>query len=146
MFLIFNFTLEYLKILQSSEPLHAKMNPTSCLFGSRFAQNPVFLLAGTLLFDEKIRQRVTLFWFGLRDVGILQIFYSRVVIQRIIVDSPIFLEIGFVKKIVVCAHTTLQRYFCMKRIRTLNSFQIFKVKIKKITLRLIQSGRTLPLI
>ncbi len=26
----FNFTLEYLKRLQSSEPLHAKMNPTSC--------------------------------------------------------------------------------------------------------------------
>jgi hypothetical protein len=23
--------------IQSSEPLHAKMNPTSCLFGSRFA-------------------------------------------------------------------------------------------------------------
>jgi hypothetical protein len=28
-FLIFNFTLEDLKRLQSSEPLHAKMNPTS---------------------------------------------------------------------------------------------------------------------
>ncbi len=39
---------------QSSEPLHAKMNPTSCLLGSRFAYNPVFLLAGTLLFDKKI--------------------------------------------------------------------------------------------
>jgi hypothetical protein len=51
-FWFFNFTLEYLKRLQSSEPLHTKMNPTSCLFGSRFA-NPVFLLAGALLFDEK---------------------------------------------------------------------------------------------
>jgi hypothetical protein len=28
---------EYLKHLQSSEPLHAKLNPTSCLFGSRVA-------------------------------------------------------------------------------------------------------------
>ncbi len=55
------------------------MNPTSCLFGSRFAKNPVFLLAGTLLFDEKIRQSAALFWFGLRDVGIL---YSQAVIQR----------------------------------------------------------------
>jgi hypothetical protein len=28
-------------------------------------------LAGALLFDEKIRQSGALFWFGLRDVGIL---------------------------------------------------------------------------
>ncbi len=31
MFLIFNFSTEYLKQLQSSEPLHAKLNPTSWL-------------------------------------------------------------------------------------------------------------------
>jgi hypothetical protein len=48
-----------------------EQNPTSCLFGSRFAQNPVFLLAGALLFDEKIRQSAALFWIGLRDVEIL---------------------------------------------------------------------------
>jgi hypothetical protein len=35
-------------------------------------KNPFFLLAGALLFDEKIRQSAALFWFGLRDVGILQ--------------------------------------------------------------------------
>ncbi len=29
---VFNFTLEYFKRLQSFEPLHAEMNPTSCLF------------------------------------------------------------------------------------------------------------------
>jgi hypothetical protein len=57
-----------LKRLQSSEPLHAKINPTSFLFGSQFALNPVFLLAGALLFDEKIRQNAAQFWFGLRDV------------------------------------------------------------------------------
>jgi hypothetical protein len=34
-FLIFD--LEYLIRVQSSEPLHAKMNPTSSLFGLRFA-------------------------------------------------------------------------------------------------------------
>jgi hypothetical protein len=39
------------------------MNPTSCLFGSWFAENPVFVLAGALLFDEKIRQ--VLLYFGL---------------------------------------------------------------------------------
>ncbi len=38
-------------------------------------------MAGELLFDEKICQRAALFWFGLRDVGIL---YSRAVIQRTI--------------------------------------------------------------
>ncbi len=36
-FLFFIFDLEYLMRVQSSEPLHAKMNPTSCLFGSQFA-------------------------------------------------------------------------------------------------------------
>jgi hypothetical protein len=34
------FDLEYLIRVQSSELLHAKMNPTSCLFGSRFACEP----------------------------------------------------------------------------------------------------------
>jgi hypothetical protein len=46
-------------------------------------------LAGALLFDEKIRQSAALFWFGLRDVGIL---YSQAVIQRTIDVSPAFLE------------------------------------------------------
>jgi hypothetical protein len=36
-YLFFNFTLKHLKRIQSSETLHAKMNPTSCLFRSRFA-------------------------------------------------------------------------------------------------------------
>jgi hypothetical protein len=61
------------------------MNPTSCLFGSWFAENPVFVFAGALLFNEKIRQSAALFWFGLRDVGIL---YLRVIIQRTIDVSP----------------------------------------------------------
>jgi hypothetical protein len=83
-FRFFYFTREY---LNSTEPLHEKINPTSCLFGSRFAYNPVFLLAGALLFDDKIRQSAALFWFGLQDVGIL---YSRAVIQRTIDVSRIF--------------------------------------------------------
>jgi hypothetical protein len=36
-FYYFIFDLEYLIRVQSSEPLHAKMNPTSCFFGSWFA-------------------------------------------------------------------------------------------------------------
>jgi hypothetical protein len=70
------------------------MNSTSCLFG--------ILLAGTLLSDEKICQRTALFWFGLRDDGIL---HSQAVIQRTIVVFPAFLEHGLGEKTVVCAHT-----------------------------------------
>jgi hypothetical protein len=36
-FFIFFFDLEYLIRVRSSKPLHAKMNPNSCLFGSPFA-------------------------------------------------------------------------------------------------------------
>ncbi len=93
-FLIFG--LEYLIRVQSSEPLHAKMNPTSCLFGSRFAQNPDFLLAGALSFDEKTRQSAALFQFGLRNVVI---FYIQAAIQRTIDASPVFMEYGLAKKI-----------------------------------------------
>jgi hypothetical protein len=58
-------------------------------------------LTGALLFDEKIRQSAALFWFGLRDVGIL---YSWAVIRRSIDDSPAFLEHGSAEKIAVWAH------------------------------------------
>ncbi len=44
-------------------------------------------MPGSLLFDEKICQSAALFWFGLRDVGIL---YSQAVIQRTIDVSRIF--------------------------------------------------------
>jgi hypothetical protein len=62
-------------------------------------------LAGALLNDEKIRRSAALFWFGLRDFGILQIFYSRAVIQRTIIDFPAFLKHGLAEKIAVCVHT-----------------------------------------
>jgi hypothetical protein len=55
-------------------------------------------LAGTLLSDEKIRQRVTLFWFGLRNDEIL---YLQAGTQRTTDISPAFLEHGSVKKIAV---------------------------------------------
>jgi hypothetical protein len=63
-------------------------------------------LAVALLFVEKICQSAALFWFELRIVGFLQIFYSQAVIPRTIVDSPAFLEHGLVEKIAVCAHIT----------------------------------------
>ncbi len=40
----------------------------------------------------------------LQDVGILQIFYSRAVLQRTAFDSPTFLEPGLAEKIEVCGH------------------------------------------
>jgi hypothetical protein len=44
---LFLFDLEYLIRVQSSEPLHAKMNPSSCLFGSQFA------CAQTMIFSNE---------------------------------------------------------------------------------------------
>jgi hypothetical protein len=55
-------------------------------------------LAGALLFDEKICQRVTLFWFGLRNDEIL---YLQAATPRTMATSPAFMEYGSVKKIVV---------------------------------------------
>jgi hypothetical protein len=54
-------------------------------------------LAGTLLFEEKIRQSAALFWFGLRDVGTL---YSQAVIQRTIDVSPAFLELEHMQTVI----------------------------------------------
>ncbi len=141
MFLIFNFDLEYLRRVKSSEPLHTKMNPTSFLLRSWLVQNPFFLLVVALLFVGKICQSAALFWFGLRIVGFLQIFYSQAIISRTIVESPAFLEHGSAKKIAVCAHTIRdpnkledQMHFYMKRLRTLKTFQIFKTKITNIVI------------
>jgi hypothetical protein len=98
-FLIFNFPLEYLKRLQSSEPLLAKNE--SNLLPVRITVLHRFLLAGALLFDEKICQSAALFGFGLRDVGI---FFLRDAIQRTVDVSPAFLEHGSAEKITVWAH------------------------------------------
>jgi hypothetical protein len=94
-------------------------------------------LAGALLFIEKIRQSSPLFWFGLRNDGIL---YLQAAIQRTIVDSPAFLEHGLAEKIAVCGHTIHTtsdpnkeddwRHFCMKRLRTLISSQLLYSRSK----------------
>jgi hypothetical protein len=96
------------------------MNPTSCLFRSWFADNPVFLLAVALLFDEKIRQSAALFWFGLRDVGVL---YSRAVIQRTICIFGAHFG-GKDRGMSTCNPFSKQEggwiHFGMKQLRTLN--------------------------
>ncbi len=132
----FNFTLEYLKRLQSSEPLHAKMNPTSCLFRSRFAKNPVFLLADALLCDKKICQSAALFWFGWQDAGIL---YSPTVFQRTIDYLPHFWSTVQRKRSQLeHMQTVIQTSrrldsFLHEAAQNLNSYQIFKIKNKKPT-------------
>jgi hypothetical protein len=55
-------------------------------------------LAGAVLVDEKFPQSAALFWFGLRDIGIL---YSQAVIQRTTDVSSSFLEHDFEEKIAV---------------------------------------------
>jgi hypothetical protein len=81
------------------------MPPISSFYSRRLVENPFFLLAGALLFDEKSRQSAALFWFGLRDVGFLKLFCSQAVIQRTIVDSPSFLGTVLAEKITFFAHT-----------------------------------------
>jgi hypothetical protein len=61
-------------------------------------------LAGALLFDEKIRQSVALFWFGLRDVGgSPNILLTN---RNPKTNFLPFLETGLTEKIAVCDHTT----------------------------------------
>ncbi len=114
-------------------------------------------MAGALLFVEKIRQRATLFWFGLRDGGTLQIF----VIQRTIVDfrhcwSTVRRKRSrFVPIQTVIRTSKRLDSVCLKRLRTLKSFQKLKTKIKKSKTyvddifkaypMILLSGRTVPL-
>jgi hypothetical protein len=59
---------------------------------------PIGWRAFLLFLYEKIRYRAALFWFGLRDIGIL---CSRSVIQRTIDVSPAFSDHGLAEKIAV---------------------------------------------
>jgi hypothetical protein len=64
-------------------------------------------MTGALFFDEKIRQSAALFGLEcgmLESARILQIFYSRAVVHRTIVDSPAFLETSLAENIAVCVH------------------------------------------
>jgi hypothetical protein len=70
-FLFFCFDHEFLKRVQSSEPLNTKMPLISSFFDRQLLLNPFFLLTGALLFDEKISQSAALF--GL-ECGMLEFF------------------------------------------------------------------------
>jgi hypothetical protein len=77
--------------VQSSEPLDAKMNPTSCLFGSRSS----YWLAHFHLMKKSAKVQL---YFGL-GCGMMGIFYMQAAIQRTIDVSPAFMEYGLAKKI-----------------------------------------------
>ncbi len=125
-------------IVLSSEELNTKMPPISSFFGRRLVLNSFFLFVDTLLFDEKTRQSAALFQFRQRIVGILQIFYLRALLQTKCI-VPAFLGDWFGgKDCDLCIYNRHvpkkqdgQMDFCMKRLRTLNSYKKFKIKIKK---------------
>ncbi len=75
-----------------------------------------------------------LFWLGLRND---KVFHSQAAIQRTIDASPAFMEYGLAKKNAAWAHANRKPnkqedriQFCMKRLRTLKSYKILKIKQK----------------
>jgi hypothetical protein len=92
-FWYFNFDLDYLRRVQSSEPLHAKINPAHSDHGLHRIFSSYWLANFFLM--KKIRQSAALFWFGLRNVEVL---HSQAAIQGTIVVPPEFLEHGSAKK------------------------------------------------
>ena len=79
-----------------------------------------------------------LLYFGL-DCGMMEFFYLRAAIQRTIDASPAFMEYGLAKKFAAWAHANRDPnkqevwiQICMKRLRTLKSFKIFKSEIKNL--------------
>ncbi len=79
-FIIFYLSLKYFKRLQSSEPLHAKINPTSCLFGS-------FLPIGWLTFIWW--KSTALQYLGL-DCGMLKFFTLKPQSKEQLMSLPRF--------------------------------------------------------
>jgi hypothetical protein len=95
-----------MKRLQSSEPLHTKMNPTSCLFGLQFVR--IVLSSYWLAHFYLMKKSTKVLHYSGLDCGMLeflQIFFSQAVIQRTIVDFCIFGD-RLAEKIEVCDHTT----------------------------------------
>ncbi len=139
------------------------MNPTSCLSDHGLHRIlSSYWLAHFYLMET--HQSAALLWFVLRDVGIL---YSRAVIQRQLMSlSHIWSTVRRKdRRLSTCKLWSKQAlvwiYFCMKQLRTLNSYQILKIKNKKsktysgwglfqslsngTTLMQIQSGPTVTL-
>jgi hypothetical protein len=128
MFLIFIFDLEYLKQLQSSEPLHGKRPPilllvrfTGCMCSSRdLFHQTVFHKCGrdincSLDFGSQVKNS------SFRNPN-----QNRAALWRIFsVRKPIGKQ-GSMQTVNRTSRGWIP--FCMKRLRTLNSYQIFKIK------------------
>jgi hypothetical protein len=124
----FYFYLEHLIRVQSSEPLHAKMNPTSCSFGSwlAYAQTAIF---SAKPYSKKAGETSIVLWIILR-LGVKN--------YNIPQSKPCKIEQlfgGFFHQIKVCQpigrQDSMQTVnFCMKWLRSLKSFEIFKSEIK----------------
>ncbi len=90
-FWFFNFSSEYLKRLQSSEPASYKNGSILVLVRITFRIESFLPIGwGTFIFLKKTAKGAALFWYGFGDVGILQLFYSRAVIQWTIVELYIW--------------------------------------------------------
>jgi hypothetical protein len=90
-------------------------------------------LAGALLFDEKIRQSAALFWLGLWDVRIRQIFFSQAIIQEQLMTLPHFWwkRSWFVPIQPMCRISRRIRGIFYEAAQNFDSFQILKTEFLK---------------
>ncbi len=122
---IFYFLLEYLIRVQSSEPFHAKMNSTSCFFGSRL------VCAQTAIFSAEPCQ--TYAWETSIVLWITAPIQTKIEqhFDRFFHQIKVWQPIGRI----LCKPWSEQAggwiHFCMKHLRTLKSIQIFKSEIEK---------------
>jgi hypothetical protein len=135
-FLFYIFDLEYLIRVQSSETLYAKMNPISCLFGSRFAcaQTAIFSAEPS---SKNAGETPVVLWITAREYRIptsRNPNQNRAALRQIFSSNksvPANRKTGFYAN---CDPNKQEVGFivnCMKRLRTLKYFQIFKSEIKK---------------
>ncbi len=131
-FWYFNFTLEYLRRLQSAASCK---NESNLLLVQIMVCNPVFLLAGALLFDEKNPPKCCSIFVWIAGC------WNSLLTSRNPKNNWCLSRIfearfgGKVHSLSTCKPWSKQIggwiHFCMKRLRTLNCYQIFKNKNKK---------------
>ncbi len=144
--------------LCGSEPLNTNMPPIFCFLGTRFvfmqalipsifnlikqhtSSNRLsysLICSAWLILSLFSIMRAILYFVWITEgtilvciavCQVLQIFYSRAILQRKVIQFPAFFGYCLEENIVVCAHTTRlpkkqddQRYFCMKRLSELFS-------------------------
>ncbi len=161
---VFDFLISVLNIWNNFKVLSRFMQnwtqPPACSDHGLHRILSSYWLAHCYLIKKSPKWRSILLW--------ITEWWMQAATQRTIDASPAFMEYGLAKKIVAWAHANRDPnkqedwiQFCMKRLRTLKSFKIFKSEIKNLktysswcpfkglsndtTLMQIQSGRTVPL-